>query len=75
VLPVTHTADVISYLKMPDERRRQIGENARRRTLRCHSAAVRAQQFEDYIEATLDRMTCSKKDRIAVQVAPTMALI
>jgi spore maturation protein CgeB len=75
VLPVTHTADVISYLKMPEEKRRQIGENARRRTLCFHTAAVRAQQFEDYIEASLDRLTCSKKDRLAVQVAPTAALI
>jgi spore maturation protein CgeB len=75
VLPVRDTADVISHFKMPDERRLQIGENARRRTLRFHTAAVRAQQFEEYLEAALDRLTCSKRSSTAIEASPTAALI
>jgi spore maturation protein CgeB len=75
VLPVSNAADVITYLKMPDERRRQIGEKARRRTLRFHTAAVRAQQFEEYLEVSLDHFACSKKSRVVMQASPTAALI
>lgn len=76
ILPVATTADVISYLKMPDERRIQIGENARRRTLRFHTAAVRAQEFERYVDASLDRLTCSKKkSRVVMHTSPTAAVI
>jgi spore maturation protein CgeB len=76
ILPVATTADVISYLKMPDERRKQIGENARRRTLRFHTAAVRAQEFERYVTASLDRLACSKKkSQVVMHTSSTAAVI
>lgn len=76
VLPVATTADVISYLKMPEERRRQIGENARRRALRFHTAAVRAQEFEHYLAVSLERLACSKKkSQVLVRATSTAAVI
>ncbi len=76
ILPVATTADVISYLKMPEERRKQIGENARRRTLRFYTAAVRAQEFDRYITTALDGLACSKKkSRVVMHVSPTAAVI
>lgn len=75
ILPVNAAADVLSYLKMPDEQRLQIGENARRRTLRFHTAAVRAQQFESYIEASLNRLSCANKSRVVVETRAAAALI
>ncbi len=76
ILPVRTTADVTSYLEMSSDRRQQIGESARRRTLRFHTAAVRAQEFDEFIEASLDRVTCSRKRSSAViQRSPTAALI
>lgn len=76
ILPVATTADVISYLKMPEERRKQIGENARRRTLRFHTAAVRAQEFDHYVATTLDGLACSrKKGQAVMHISPTAAVI
>jgi spore maturation protein CgeB len=76
ILPVTTAADVISYLKMPEERRRQIGENARRRTLRFHTAAVRAHEFEQYVAASLERLACSKKkSQVLIHASPSAAVI
>ena len=76
ILPVDTPADVISYLRMPDERRHQIGANARRRTLRFHTAAVRAEEFEHYVAASLDRLACSKKkSQVVMHTSPTAALI
>ncbi len=46
ILLVRSPADVASYLQMPDEHRVDIAERARRRTLRFHTAAVRAEEFE-----------------------------
>jgi spore maturation protein CgeB len=66
ILPVRSAADVTSYLQMPRERRREIGENARRRTLRFHTAAVRAQELEAYVEAALDNAARSRKHSKAV---------
>lgn len=76
ILPVATSADVISYLKMPEERRSRIGENARQRTLRYHTAAVRASEFERYVTASLDRQAClKKKSRVLMRTSPTAAVI
>lgn len=76
ILPVTTAADVISYLNMPEERRCQIGENARQRTLRDHTATIRARQLERYVTASLDRLTCSKKkSRVVMRASSTAAVI
>lgn len=47
--------DVQRYLRtIPEERRRAIGEAARRRVLAEHSAAARARQLEDYVSSCLE---------------------
>lgn len=76
ILPVATAADVIAYLKMPEQRREQIGENARRRALRFHTAAVRAEEFEHCIAASLERLACSRrKSQVVMHTTPTAALI
>jgi spore maturation protein CgeB len=57
ILPVRSSADVTSYLLMQDEQRLEVAEKARRRTLRFHTAAVRAEQFELQVIASLERLT------------------
>lgn len=76
ILPVRSGADVTSYLQMPAERRLKIAENARRRTLRFHTAAVRAQEFENFAAKSLEQLSYSKKSsRAQVKQSPTAALI
>lgn len=76
ILPVLTGGDVTSYIQMPREQRFQIGERARRRTLRLHTAAVRAAEFEAEVIAALERRACSKqKSRSALKQSPTAALI
>ncbi len=76
ILPVRNGADVTSYLQMPLERRLEIAEKARRRTLRFHTAAVRAQEFEAFVAGFLEQLSYSGKGRRAeVKQSPTAALI
>jgi spore maturation protein CgeB len=76
ILPVLSSEDVTSYLQMPREERLEIGRRARRRTLRFHTAAVRAEEFEANVYAALERHGCSKKrSRSASKQSPTAALI
>jgi len=76
ILPVRTTSDVLSCLQMRREQCEEIGENARRRTLRFHTAAVRAHEFDGFVEAALDRLTSSrKKSKIVLQASPSAALI
>jgi hypothetical protein len=60
---------------MEEEERLIIGERGRRRVLRYHTAAVRAQQLESYVLATLKSRTCSKRQRVAMKASPTAALL
>lgn len=53
ILPVRNAADVLRHINMPQERRWRIAEKARSRTLRFHTAAVRAAEFEYFIDASL----------------------
>lgn len=76
ILPVLSTDDVTSYMQMPYEQRIEIGARARRRTLRSHTAAVRAQEFEAVIYAALDRYSSSRqRSRSAMKQSPTAALM
>jgi spore maturation protein CgeB len=76
ILPVRTGADLASYLGMPDEQRRQMGARARQRTLRFHTAAVRAREFEAYVDASVERISSSKrKSRTRVEKSPTAALL
>lgn len=61
IVPVHSPADVASYLWMPDERRRLIGERARRRVLQFHTAAMRAAEFETYVATCCESLCDSKK--------------
>ncbi|MBV8896053.1 MAG: glycosyltransferase [Acidobacteriaceae bacterium] len=75
ILPVRTAADVTSYLAMPEHQRLDIGERGRKRTLRFHTAAVRAEQLETYVLASLEDTACSKKRGTAIKASPSPALI
>lgn len=75
ILPVGNSMEVASHLQMPLDQRLAIGERARRQTLRFHTAAVRAEEFERYALESLQRLTRSnKRARTAVAHSPTVAL-
>jgi spore maturation protein CgeB len=76
ILPVRKTADVSSYLQMPSEQRLQVAERARERTLRFHTAAVRAQELEKYVLASSECLSRSnKRGKAAFRRSQTAALI
>jgi spore maturation protein CgeB len=75
ILPVSSTADVASYLRMRDDQRQEIAENARKCVLRFHTAAVRAQEFETYALAALERLSSAKKASRAILQPSAAALI
>ncbi len=64
ILPVRTAANLASYLGMPDEQRLEIADRARRRTLRFHTAAVRAGEFDAHVNASVERV-CSSNKRTA----------
>ncbi len=74
ILPARKREDVTSYLCMPDEQRLKVGNLARQRTLRFHTASVRAEQFETYVAASLERLSLSNKG-IKSRITPAAALI
>jgi len=51
LLIVRDTDDVLAALDLSDAERRRIGTAARERTLRCHTAAVRARELERILES------------------------
>jgi spore maturation protein CgeB len=55
VVIVNNTDDVLVALDMTDNDRDRIGVRARERALDCHTAAVRATEFERVIEAITDK--------------------
>ena len=76
ILPVRTWAEVSSYLQLESERRYQVGTKARRRTLRFHTAAVRAQEFEGHVVASLERVSQSKKrSKTALRQSPAAAAL
>ncbi|MBV9406686.1 MAG: glycosyltransferase [Acidobacteriaceae bacterium] len=76
ILLVPSGAHVTSYLQMPEDRRLEVGARARRRTLRFHTAAVRAKEFETHVLASLEQVSCSdKRSRVALKQSPTLAAI
>ena len=66
ILPVRSAEDVTSYLQMREEQRLEIGERARRRTLREHTAAVRAREFELHVSACLERTSLARRRSRAI---------
>jgi spore maturation protein CgeB len=76
ILPVPSDAQITSYLQMPADQRLEVGERARRRTLHYHTAAVRAEEFETHVLASLERASCSKKrSRASLKQSTAAALI
>jgi len=76
ILPVLTSADVTSYMQMTFEQRALIGERARRRTLRFHTSAVRAGEFEAEVNAAIERRARAKREsRSALKPSPTAAVI
>ena len=76
ILPVRRTADVSSYLQIPSEQRLQVAEKARERTLRFHTAAVRAQELERHVFASLEHLSRShQKSKTAAHCSKTTAMI
>lgn len=75
ILPVRNAADLASCLQMSEDRRLAIAEKARIRTLRFHTAAVRAAQFESDVHEARERLHRSnKKKKVAVRTIPTVAV-
>jgi spore maturation protein CgeB len=66
ILPAINAADVTSYLQMPVDRILEVGERARCRTLRFHTAAVRAEEFETYVLESLNRLCGSNNCKVAL---------
>jgi spore maturation protein CgeB len=65
IVPVRCAQDVLVNLCIPEERCLEISAKARRRTLCFHTAAVRAMEFEEYVDASLDRISRSNKRKVA----------
>lgn len=76
ILPVLSGDGVTSYMQIPGEQRLRIAERARQRTLRFHTAAVRAAEFEADVHAAFERHACArKKSRSALKESRTAAFI
>lgn len=75
ILPVSSAAEVASHLRMSDEQRLVIGENARRCVLRYHTAAVRAEEFETSAHVALEKLSVSRKATRAILQPSAAALI
>jgi spore maturation protein CgeB len=76
IIPVSTPEDVTSYLQMSDEQRLETADKARRRTLRFHTAAVRAEEFESQVAKSLELASYAKKrSRVSIRRSPTAALI
>src|SRR5207248_577734 len=76
ILPVRTPADLTYFLKMSDEQRLELADRARRCTLRFHTAAVRAREFENHVTASVERISSSKRSsRTAVEKSHTAALL
>jgi spore maturation protein CgeB len=64
ILPVTSSSEVAAYLRRSTEQRANIAERARCRTLKFHTAAVRAAEFDAYVNASFERSAQSNKRSI-----------
>ena len=75
IIPVRSTGEVLRYLQMSSGQRLEIAERARHRTLRFHTAAVRAAQFENYVDASLRRLKTSKSREPRSELTRSAALL
>ncbi|MFL6416374.1 MAG: glycosyltransferase [Bryobacteraceae bacterium] len=63
ILLVRNSADVTSNMQMDRETRFRLAERARQRTLRFHTAGVRALELENYLVAALSSLRGAKRKR------------
>ncbi len=75
IIPVVTAGEVMKHLKISRDRRLEIAEGARSRTLRFHTAAVRAGEFENYVDASLSRLNRSNNWRARGHASSTPALL
>ena len=76
IFPVRSDADLACYLRIPDEQRLEVAQRARKRTLRFHTAAVRARELEAHVNASVERISSSKEEAgTAFEKSPTAALL
>jgi spore maturation protein CgeB len=76
ILPIRTDTDLEFYLHIPEEQRLEVAQRARERTLRFHTAAVRAREFEAHVNASVERISSSKKrGRAALEKSSTAALL
>ena len=67
---MSNTSEVAAYLRIPAEQRAAIAERARCRTLKLHTATVRAAEFDTYVSASFQRLAQSnRRNVIAVSEA------
>ncbi|MBV8073427.1 MAG: glycosyltransferase [Acidobacteriaceae bacterium] len=74
ILPVSNAVEVARCLRMPLEQRRAIAQRARARTLKHHTAAVRAEQFSRDVDVSFERLSRSNKRSTVVVTEPASAL-
>jgi spore maturation protein CgeB len=65
ILTAKDPRDVIEIIGMPEERRRQIGAEARRRLLRSHTAAHRARDLEAFYREALAAQAETRDEVVA----------
>ena len=75
ILPVQSTEQVVKYLQMSPYQRSEIAERARRRTLRFHTAAVRAAEFDSYITESRNRKCMSNRRGTTMRQSPAVSLL
>lgn len=75
ILRASSSADVLRHLGMSADQRSLLSKKARERTLRFHTAAVRAAELESYVEEALDRQIRHTKRQKAGARSPAAALI
>lgn len=73
ILPVRNASDLSLCLSMSEDQRLAIAEKARAKTLRFHTAAVRAEEFESDVNEALQRLQSSNKGKVALRRVPTVA--
>jgi spore maturation protein CgeB len=74
ILPVSNRSEVAGYLRMSPEQRAVVAERARRRTLKQHTAAVRAAEFDRYVNASFERLARSNKRSVLAVAEAVSAL-
>ncbi len=75
ILPVQTTEQVMKYLQMSTDQRSEIAERARRRTLRFHTAGVRAAEFDSCINESRNRKCISKRRGVTMKGSSAVSLM